>query len=62
MIVGLFAVTWVVALGIWHFGDIEGRWDRAADLARAEATSIAGSSQAFDTAASYASGPVPEAE
>jgi nickel/cobalt transporter (NiCoT) family protein len=26
----LFAVTWVTALGIWRFGRIEERWDRAA--------------------------------
>ncbi len=29
-IVGLFVLTWVVALGVWHFGHIEERW--AADL------------------------------
>ncbi|HWB66493.1 MAG TPA: HoxN/HupN/NixA family nickel/cobalt transporter [Mycobacteriales bacterium] len=29
-IVGLFVATWVVALAVWHFGDIEGRWERAA--------------------------------
>ncbi|HEV2452012.1 MAG TPA: HoxN/HupN/NixA family nickel/cobalt transporter [Streptosporangiaceae bacterium] len=27
IIVGVFAVTWAVALGIWHFGRIEQRWD-----------------------------------
>ena len=26
VIVGLFVVTWVVALAIWHFGNIEERW------------------------------------
>jgi high-affinity nickel-transport protein len=25
-IAGLFVVTWIVALAIWHFGDIEARW------------------------------------
>jgi len=25
-IVGLFVVTWVVALAVWHFGDIEAKW------------------------------------
>jgi len=25
-IVGLFVVTWVVALGVWHFGHVEERW------------------------------------
>lgn len=29
-IVGLFVVAWVVALAVWHFGDIEERW--SADL------------------------------
>ncbi|MDA8292726.1 MAG: HoxN/HupN/NixA family nickel/cobalt transporter [Actinomycetota bacterium] len=35
-IVGLFVVTWVVALAIWRFGRIEQRWDEAAAAARAE--------------------------
>jgi high-affinity nickel-transport protein len=26
MIVGMFVITWVVALSIWHFGKIEERW------------------------------------
>ncbi len=34
IIVGLFVVTWAVALAIWHFGDIEARWDAAALRAR----------------------------
>ncbi len=34
VIVGLFVVTWVVALAIWRFGRIEARWDAAADRAR----------------------------
>jgi high-affinity nickel-transport protein len=29
-IVGLFVLTWVVALSVWHFGRIEERW--SADL------------------------------
>jgi high-affinity nickel-transport protein len=29
-IVGLFVVTWVVALAIWRFGHIEHRWEEAA--------------------------------
>ena len=36
IIVGLFVVTWAVALGIWRFGRIEARWDRSAALARTE--------------------------
>jgi high-affinity nickel-transport protein len=26
VIVGLFVVTWVVALAVWHFGHVEERW------------------------------------
>ncbi|MGO8877702.1 MAG: HoxN/HupN/NixA family nickel/cobalt transporter [Acidimicrobiales bacterium] len=36
IIVGLFVVTWVVALAIWRFGRIEERWDTAAAIAQAE--------------------------
>jgi high-affinity nickel-transport protein len=28
-IVGIFAITWAIALAIWHFGQIERRWDAA---------------------------------
>ncbi|MGB7052493.1 MAG: HoxN/HupN/NixA family nickel/cobalt transporter [Acidimicrobiales bacterium] len=28
-IVGLFVVTWVVAVAVWHLGDLEARWERA---------------------------------
>jgi high-affinity nickel-transport protein len=34
VIVGLFVVTWAVALSIWRFGRIEARWDAAAGRAR----------------------------
>ena len=27
VIVGMFVVTWVVALAIWHFGKIERKWE-----------------------------------
>jgi high-affinity nickel-transport protein len=30
VIVGVFVVTWGVALAIWHFGKIERKWDTAA--------------------------------
>src|SRR6266516_4868534 len=30
VIVGMFVGTWVIALGIWHFGKIEQKWDLAA--------------------------------
>jgi high-affinity nickel-transport protein len=36
IIVGLFVVTWVAALAIWHFGDVEARWERAADGGRVQ--------------------------
>src|SRR5690242_54661 len=31
VIVGVFIVTWVVALTIWHFGKIEQKWEAAAE-------------------------------
>jgi high-affinity nickel-transport protein len=37
IIVGLFVVTWVVALAVWRFGDVEGRWERAAGSIEAAA-------------------------
>jgi high-affinity nickel-transport protein len=27
-IVGVFVVTWIVALCVWHFGGVEERWER----------------------------------
>ena len=33
-IVGVFVVTWVVALSIWRFGRIEAKWDASARQAR----------------------------
>jgi high-affinity nickel-transport protein len=36
VIVALFVATWVIALAIWHFGDLEARWDAAALRARAD--------------------------
>jgi nickel/cobalt transporter (NiCoT) family protein len=35
VIVGVFVVTWVVALGIWHFGKLEQRWENGAARAAA---------------------------
>ena len=31
VIVGMFVVTWVIALAVWHFGRIEQRWETAPD-------------------------------
>jgi high-affinity nickel-transport protein len=36
-IVGVFAVVWIVSLGVWRFGHIEDRWDAAALRAQAAA-------------------------
>ncbi len=36
-IVGMFVVTWLMALAVWRFGRIEARWDAAALAARHEA-------------------------
>ncbi len=35
VIVAIFVVTWIVALAIWHFGDIERKWEEQATRARA---------------------------
>jgi high-affinity nickel-transport protein len=35
VIVGLFALTWILALGLWHFGNVEARWEDAAARNRA---------------------------
>jgi high-affinity nickel-transport protein len=40
-IVGVFVVTWAVALSIWRFGRIEEKWDAAALRARADGTGTA---------------------
>src|ERR1039458_2083877 len=37
VIVGVFVLTWAVALGIWRFGRIEERWDAASAAASAGA-------------------------
>lgn len=34
-IVGVFAVTWLVALAVWRFARVEQRWERSASAARA---------------------------
>ena len=31
VIVGIFVLTWVVALSIWRFGKIEQKWEAAAE-------------------------------
>ena len=36
IIVGVFVATWVVALAVWHFGDIERKWETQAAKAYAE--------------------------
>jgi len=33
VIVGVFVLTWIVALAIWHFGKIEQKWDTQPDTA-----------------------------
>ena len=34
VIVGVFVVTWIVALAVWHFGEIERRWENQMGEAR----------------------------
>jgi high-affinity nickel-transport protein len=36
VIVGVFVVTWVIALAIWRFGKIEQKWDDRQAVAAAE--------------------------
>ena len=31
-IVGVFVLTWIVALAVWHFGRIEQKWEARAPL------------------------------
>ena len=35
IIVGVFVLTWVVALAVWHYGDVERKWEFEAAEARA---------------------------
>ncbi|HEY0933433.1 MAG TPA: HoxN/HupN/NixA family nickel/cobalt transporter [Trebonia sp.] len=37
VIVGIFVLTWIAALAIWHFGKIEQKWDTRQAVAAAEA-------------------------
>ncbi|MGO9082339.1 MAG: hypothetical protein ACLQDY_25480 [Streptosporangiaceae bacterium] len=30
VIVGVFVITWIIALSVWHIGKIEQRWQRPA--------------------------------
>jgi high-affinity nickel-transport protein len=39
-LVGLFIATWTVALGVWHFGRLEERWEIAALRARASREAV----------------------
>jgi nickel/cobalt transporter (NiCoT) family protein len=36
VIVGIFVVTWIAALAIWHFGKIEQRWDTSQAVTAAD--------------------------
>ncbi len=45
---GIFVVTWLGALAIWHFGRIEEKWERQASqaqLARSLLTEIRGAGE-----------------
>jgi hypothetical protein len=35
VIVGVLAAAWAIALAIWRFGDVERRWQEAAERSRA---------------------------
>jgi nickel/cobalt transporter (NiCoT) family protein len=40
IIVGVFVATWVIALAVWHFGDIERKWEAQAAQAYANAGTL----------------------
>ena len=61
VIVGVFVVTWVVALGIWRFGRIEERWD-VASAAPSTSVGAAASVGACVSAAASASASAAAAE
>ena len=61
VIVGLFVVTWAIALAIWRFGRIEARWDRSAALARVEATATTRMERALETMDPFEANPWSEA-
>ena len=42
IIVGVFVATWIVALAVWHFGDIERKWETQAAQAYANAGTVLG--------------------
>ena len=42
IIVGVFVATWIVALAVWHFGDIERKWETQAAQAYANAGTVPG--------------------
>jgi high-affinity nickel-transport protein len=50
IIVGMFVVTWAIALAIWRFGHIESRWDRSPDLSAAEAAAAGALERRFENA------------
>ena len=41
IIVGVFVITWAIALAVWHFGHIEESWERHAAEARAARAGVA---------------------
>jgi hypothetical protein len=40
VIVGVFVLTWAVALSVWHFGHIEQRWGHAAARAKTSPSGV----------------------
>jgi high-affinity nickel-transport protein len=46
VIVGLFVVTWAIALAVWRFGHVEQRWDESAQRHRAARGELAAYSAA----------------
>ncbi len=40
VIVAVFVATWIVALAVWHFGDLERKWEDQANRARAARVAV----------------------
>jgi nickel/cobalt transporter (NiCoT) family protein len=40
IIVGVFVATWIVALAVWHFGEIERKWERQMAEAQAAVSNV----------------------
>ncbi len=51
MIAGVFVITWLAALAIWRFGQIEEKWDAAMIKGTARHQDVAEAGESSHTAA-----------